>query len=117
MNHKKSDNENPDGALFGPLDNDDGEDDYPAPMGDPYDLFWQFTNEAFIDPENSRNNKYLAEVREMLYERIERLRMYELEALKFPSTSDLLKWIRSSEDREEWAWSNRTYSRLLQESK
>jgi hypothetical protein len=115
MNHKKSDNGNPKDPFYGLLDN--GPDDDLAPMGELYDLFWYFTDQALIDPEDSRNNGYLEEARQMLYERIERLRIYELEAMKFRSTSDLLKWIRSSEDRMAWAWSNRTYSRLLQESK
>jgi hypothetical protein len=115
MNHKKSDNGTPADPLYGLLDDDPADD--LAPEGETLDLYWHFKDEALIDPKNLRNNGYLRETYQMLLDRIERLRGYELQALHFASTSDLLKWIRSDDDRMEWAWSNRTYSRLLQESK
>ncbi len=106
MNH-----ENPyDGLL------DDERDGDLAPTGEALDMWWHFKNEALIDPNNSRNDGYLKELFPILLDRFDRFHKYELQALHFVSTSELLKWIRSDDDRMDWACSNKTYRRLLEES-
>jgi hypothetical protein len=114
MNHKKSDNGNLEAPFYGLLDN--GPDDDLAPEGEALRVFWHFKDEAFIDPKNAYNDKYLKEVTQLVIERIDRWHSYEHQALHFVSTSELLKWIRSDDDRLEWACSNGTYNNLLQQS-
>jgi hypothetical protein len=114
MNHEKSDNGYPEDPYDGLLDS--GRDDEPGPTGDPLDLFWHFKNEALIDPNNARHDRYLKESYRHVLDRIDCFHTYELQALHFESTSELLKWIRADDDRMDWAYSNRTYRRLLEES-
>lgn len=114
MSNEKSNNGYPENPYEDLLD--DEREGGLAPTGDPYDMFWHFKDEALINPKNSRNDGYLKELFPMLLDRIDRYHTYEIKALHFESTSDLLKWIRSDEDLVDWAWTHRTYRRLLEES-
>ena len=94
---------------------DSGHENDLAPEGEALDLFWHFKDEADLNPNAPRIHKLLKEVSSVVLDRIERHQRYELEALHFATTKELLMWIRTNDDRLDWAWSNRTYKRMLEE--
>lgn len=95
---------------------DSGPENGLAPEGEALDLFWYFKDEADRNPNTSRIDKFLKEISSIVLDRIETYQRYELEALHFATTKELLIWIRMDDDRLDWAWSNRTYKRMLEES-
>ncbi len=95
---------------------DSGPENGLAPEGEALDLFWYFKDEADRNPNTPRIDKFLKEVSSIVLNRIEAYQRYELEALHFATTKELLMWIRMDDDRLDWAWSNRTYRRMLKET-
>lgn len=95
---------------------DSGPENDLAPEGEALDLFWHFKDEADLNPNTPRIDKFLKQAWSMVLDHIERNQRYELEALHFATTKELLMWIRRDDDRIDWAWSNRTYRRMLEET-
>lgn len=111
MKNEQTDNGYPQDPYEGLLDS--GPENGLAPEGEALDLFWYFKDEADRNPNTPRIDKFLKEVSSIVLSRIEAYQRYELEALHFATTKELLIWIRMDDDRLDWAWSNRTYRRML----